>query len=109
MPNLLYQSDLTDVEWGVLKPLIPEPKPGGRPSSWSRRAVLNGIFYLLRSGCSWRMMPREYPPWQTLYRYFRVWQKDGLWESINARLREQLRLASGRQSTPSAHAFSGHY
>ena len=97
----LYQSDLSDDEWRFLRPLIPKPKHGGRPVSWSRRSVLDGIFYLLRSGCTWRMMPREYPPWQTLYRYFRAWQHSGVWEEINARLRERLRVAAGRNSTPS--------
>ncbi|HVF85177.1 MAG TPA: IS5 family transposase [Abditibacteriaceae bacterium] len=102
MQKMAYECDLSDVEWGFLKPLVPEPKPGGRPPSWSRRAILNGIFYLLRSGCPWRMMPREYPPWQTLYRYFRAWQQSNVWEKINTCLREQLRLASGKQRTPSA-------
>src|SRR4028118_1362986 len=87
---------------GLLKLLVPKPKAGGRPPSWSRRALLDGIFYLLRTGCPWRMVPREYPPWQTLYRYFRAWQQGGIWEKINAVLRERLRRASGRQSTPSA-------
>src|SRR4028118_77114 len=102
MPKPLYQSDLSDKEWRFLRALIPKPKLSGRPASWSRRSIINGIFYLLRSGCTWRMMPREYPPWQTLYRYFRAWQKDGVWEHINAVLRERLRRASGKNSTPSA-------
>jgi transposase len=102
MQNMLYESDLSDVEWSFLEPLVPLPKPGGRPTSWSRRAIVDGIFYLLRSGCPWRMMPREYPPWQTLYRYFCAWQKLGVWENINTCLREQLRLALGKHSTPSA-------
>ncbi len=101
MNNTLYDSDLTDVEWSFLEPLVPLPKPGGRPASWTRRAILDGIFYLLRSGCTWRMMPHEYPPWQTLYRYFRAWQQSDVWENINTRLREYLRMASGRKSSPS--------
>jgi putative transposase len=101
MPKPLYQSDLSDKEWRFVRPLVPKPKPGGRPTCWSRRSLLNGIFYLLRSGCTWRMMPREYPPWQTLYRYFRAWQHSGVWERINARLRERLRVAAGKNSTPS--------
>jgi len=101
MRKTRYQSDLNDTEWGIVKPLIPKPKHGGRPVSWSRRSLLNGIFYLLRSGCTWRMMPHEYPPWQTLYRYFRAWQQCGVWERINTRLRERLRVAAGRSSTPS--------
>src|SRR4028119_1684979 len=101
MPKPLYQSDLTNKEWRFVRPLIPKPKPGGRPTCWSRRSLLNGIFYLLRSGCTWRMMPREYPPWQTLYRYFRAWQHSGVWEKINARLRGRLRVAAGKSRTPS--------
>src|SRR4028119_1633923 len=102
MENMLNLSDLTDAEWTFLEPLVPPPKPGGRPPSWTRRSILNAIFYLVRSGCVWRLLPREYPPWQTIYRYFRAWQRDGSWELINAVLREQVRLASGRDSTPSA-------
>ena len=102
MRKVLYQSDLSDDEWRVLRPLLPKPKHRGRPVSWSPRSVLNGIFYLLRTGCCWRMMPREYPPWQTIYRYFRAWQATGVWEKINAILRERLRRASGKNSTPSA-------
>ncbi len=99
---MTYEINLSDAEWSHLKDLVPGPKPGGRPASWSRRSVINGIFYLLRSGCHWRMMPREYPPWQTIYRYFRAWQTTGVWERINAVLRERLRRACGRHSTPSA-------
>ncbi|HEX8236291.1 MAG TPA: IS5 family transposase [Abditibacteriaceae bacterium] len=101
MPQITYEINLSDAEWSHLKHLIPGPKPGGRPASWCRRSILNGIFYLLRSGCHWRMMPREYPPWQTIYRYFRAWQATGVWEKINAILRERLRRASGRHSTSS--------
>src|SRR4028119_1982870 len=102
MRKVLYQSDLSDAEWRVLRPLLPKPKHLGRPVAWNRRLVLNGLVYLLPTGFCWRMVPREYPPWQTLYRYFRAWQENGVWEKINARLRERLRLASGRKSSPSA-------
>ncbi len=102
MQDVVYQSDLSDVEWSFLQSLVPEPKTGGRPTSWSRRSVLNGLFYLLRSGCPWRMIPREYPPWQTLYRYFRAWQESHVWESINTCLREHLRIGAGRKRSPSA-------
>ncbi len=102
MQNVVYQSDLSDVEWSFLQSLVPEPKTGGRPTSWSRRSVLNGLFYLLRSGCPWRMIPREYPPWQTLYRYFRAWHENHVWESINTCLREHLRIDAGRKPSPSA-------
>jgi len=65
-----YPSDLTDEEWTLLKPLIPPAKPGGRPRHWEMREILNAIFYVLRSGCAWRMLPRDFPPWQTVYDYF---------------------------------------
>jgi putative transposase len=99
MENVLYPSDLTDAEWSFLEPLVPPPKSGGRPASWSRRAILNAIFYLVRGGCAWRLLPREYPPWQTVYGYFRAWKEDGIWDSINTALREQVRVAAGRHST----------
>ena len=102
MEEVLYPSDLTDAEWTFLEPLVPPPKPGGRPPSWNRRSLLNAIFYLVRGGCAWRMLPRDYPPWQTVYRYFRAWREDGVWDSVNAALREQVRVAAGRHSTPSA-------
>ena len=102
MEKVLYPSDLTEAEWTFLEPLVPPPKPGGRPPSWSRRSLLNAIFYLVRGGCAWRMLPREYPPWQTVYRYFRAWKEGGVWDSINAALREQVRVVAGRHSTPSA-------
>lgn len=91
----------------VLEPFVPAPKPGGRTASWSRRALFDGLFYLLRSGClrsgyCWRMIPRQYPPWQTLYRYFREWKESRIWESINTCLRERLRLNAGKNLTPSA-------
>src|SRR5687767_10713976 len=66
----LYPSDLSDHEWEILAPLIPPAKPGGRPRKWPMRKVLNATFYLLRSGCQWRMLPREFPPWSIVHHYF---------------------------------------
>lgn len=97
-----YPSDLSDAEWETLKPLIPKAKPGGRPRTTNMRAVLNAIFYILRGGCVWRMLPHDYPPWKTVYHYFRQWRIDGVWEQINEALRIQLRKANGREAEPSA-------
>lgn len=98
----IYPSDLTDQEWTLLAPLIPLGKPGGRPRTIDMRAVLNGIFYVLRSGCAWRMLPREYPPRSTVYGYFARFRDEGVWEQIMTTLRERCRMQAGREPTPSA-------
>src|SRR5689334_11731978 len=96
-----YASDLSDQEWAILEPLIPSAKPGGRPRSVEMRQILNGIFYLLRSGCAWRLLPHDYPAWSTVYDYFRKWRNAGVWEQIVTTLRERLRVQAGRKATPS--------
>ena len=98
----LYPSDLTDEEWALLEPLIPPEKPGGRPREVDMRAVLNGIFYVLRAGCAWRMIPREYPPKSTVYAYFARFRDEGVWEHIMTALRECCRVQAGREASPSA-------
>lgn len=97
-----YPSDLNDSEWQIIEPLIPEEKPGGRPRTVDMREIMNGIFYINRGGCGWRMMPHEYPPWQTVYGYYNDWRKDGTWEMMNEELRKQVREAEGRDPEPSA-------
>lgn len=97
-----YPSDLSDGEWDLLEPLIPPAKPGGRPRQTDMREVLNGILYVLRSGCAWRMLPHDLPPWQTVYDYFRMWRQDGTWQRIHDTLRRQVRLQVGREEEPSA-------
>ena len=97
-----YASDLSDQEWAILEPLIPTAKPGGRPRSVDMRQILNGILYMLRSGCAWRLLPHDYPAWSTVYDYFRKWRNAGIWEQIVRTLRERLRVQDGRQATPSA-------
>ena len=97
-----YSSELSDAEWQYLEPLLPPPKATGRPRQWELRLILNAIFYLLRSGCAWRLLPRHYPPWPTVHDYYRRWRKDGTWERIHGQLRQQLRQQMGRQATPSA-------
>jgi putative transposase len=96
-----YPSDLSDAEWQLLEPLLPAPKATGRPRHWDLRLLLNGIFYLVRSGCAWRLLPSEYPPWSTVHRYYRRFRRDGTWEQIHTQLREQVRVATGREATPS--------
>jgi putative transposase len=97
-----YPTDLTDDEWRLLEPLIPPAMAGGRPRSADAREVVNAIRYLLRSGCAWRLLPREFPPWPTVYAYFRRWQADGTWERSAGVLRRELRAALGRRPEPSA-------
>ena len=97
-----YPSDLTDAQWEELAPLVPSAKRGGRPRTVDMREVINGILYVLRSGCTWRMMPHDLPPWSTEWGYFRRWRKDGTWERIHDALRPRVREAEGREPTPSA-------
>jgi putative transposase len=97
-----YPSDLSDTEWQILKPLLPSQSGPGRPRTRDLREILNAIFYVLRSGCAWRMMPRDFPPFQTAYYYFRKWRRDGTWEKIHETLRDRLRIQEGREVSPSA-------
>lgn len=97
-----YNSDVTDVEWVLLEPLIPPEKPGGRHRSVDIREVVNAIFYVLRTGCAWRLLPHDFPPWQTVYGYFRAWRKTGVWEQMNAALREAVREQEEHEAEPSA-------
>jgi putative transposase len=96
-----YPSDVTDEQWAVLEPLIP-PSHGGHPREVDIRRVVNGIFYRNRAGCQWRMLPKDFPPWGTVYYYFAKWRDDGTWKRLVDTLREQVRVAAGRQPTPSA-------
>ena len=97
-----YPTDLTDAEWTILEPLIPKAKPGGRPRSVDMREIINAVFYVLRGGIAWRMLPHDLPPWKTVYHYFRAWRMEGVWEEMNETLHEQLRVRHGRDRTPSA-------
>jgi putative transposase len=97
-----YSTDLSNEEWQIIRPLVPEAKPGGRPRAHETRELLNAIFYVLRGGCAWRLLPHDFLPWQTAYHYFRQWRLDGTWQTIHAALRRRMRLSLGREPTPSA-------
>src|SRR3954465_7032451 len=92
--RLPYDTDLTDSEWEHLKPLVPKVKPGGRPPIHSRREILNGIFYAVRSGCAWKLLPHDLPPWRTVYHYFWSWRRNGIWQTIHDSIRESVRKAA---------------
>ena len=100
--NQLYPTDLTDRQWDCIKEWIPAAKSGGRPRTLEMRAVINAILYIVVSGCQWRLLPREYPVWQSVYSYFRQWSKDGTWQRIHDRLRAQVRQRAGRHKHPTA-------
>jgi len=94
-------SDLTRTQWGRLKPLLPDTKPGGRTREGDLREILNGIFSICCGGCGWRMMPKNLPPWSTCYDYFRKWRNAGVWSKDNDTLRTQVRHQDGRKKSPS--------
>lgn len=96
-----YPSDVTDGQWRLIAPSIPPPKPGGRPREVNVREVVNAILYVVRTGCSWRQLPHDFPPWQTAYYYYRCYQRNGTWRKIHDRLRGQVRRRAGKTPTPS--------
>ena len=97
-----YQTDLTDAEWRVIAPHLPKPCATGRPRAWPMREIINGIFYVMRAGCPWRLLPNDLPPWGTIYRWFAVWRDDGRFERINLALVMADRERVGRDASPSA-------
>ena len=100
-----YQSDLKDQEWKWLKRFLPQPSTmgtRGRPQEWPLREIVNALLYLLRTGCQWRMLPHDLPPWQTVYYHHRKWRLNGIWKKINHLLHRQVRQQAGREATPSA-------
>ena len=96
-----YPSDVTDGQWRLIEPSIPPPGWGGRPRAHDMREVVNAMLYVVRTGCSWRQVPHDFPPWETVYRYFRRFQQDGTWERIHDGLRARVRRKAGRKPTPS--------
>jgi transposase len=97
-----YQSDLSDEEWEVLKPYLPVPQAPGRPRLHPLREILNAVFYVVRGGCAWRLLPHDFPPRKTVYHYFRAWRIDGTWERLHESLRKRTRVRLGRDPQPSA-------
>ena len=97
-----YQTDLSDAEWSYIEPHLPTPKAPGRPRVHPLREILDAIFYILRSGCAWRLLPHDFPPWKTIHHYFRTWRIDGTWERVHAALRKRLRVRMDRDPEPSA-------
>jgi putative transposase len=91
-----YPSDLSDAEWTILRPLLPQPKGFGHPVEVDFREILNGIFYVQRTGCQWEMLPHDLPPYSTVYRYFQKWQRKGIWQQMHDQVRGQLRKQLGR-------------
>ena len=102
MDRAAYSTDLTDAEWEILAPLFPPPATTGRPRKWSFREILNSIFYAVRGGQAWRLMPHDLLPWKTANFYHRVWRLQGFWERLHTTLREQVRVKAGHDPTPSA-------
>ena len=97
-----YPGDLTDEQWALLAPLLPLAKPGGRPRSVDLREVANAMLYLLRTGCPWRSLPHDLPPWGTVWAYFRRWRDDGTLDLLHDALRARARTEAGRDPDPSA-------
>ena len=102
MTQTRYLTDLTDHEWAAVESFLPAVKTAGRPRIHSQREILNAIFYIVRGGCAWRLLPRDMPPWKTVYHYFRLWRKDGTWLKLHSLIRGALRLKLGREAQPSA-------
>ncbi len=97
-----YSTDLNDSEWAILAPLIPAAKCGGHPRTTDMPEVCNAIYYHLKTGCQWDMLPGDFPPSSTVYSYYRKWQKRGIWEQMNHTLRDQVRQKMGKSTQPTA-------
>lgn len=102
MKRPAYPTDLSDAQWALISDLIPPAKTGGRKRTTDIREVLDAIFYLLRTGCGWRLLPHDFPAWGTVHYYYWVWRKDGTWQKIHDTLRAKVRQAAGKEETPSA-------
>ena len=102
MARIAYPSDLTDAQWRLIVKRIPPAKDGGRHRSVNMREVINGILYLVRTGCSWRQLPHDFPPWGTVHWYYRCFRLDGTWQKIHDALRDKVRVSVGRKKSPSA-------
>jgi len=107
MQSRCYPSDLSDSQWTLVAPHIPSAKSGGRPRTTDVRAVLDGIIYLLRTGCQWRQLPSDFPPWPTVHSYFRAWRIGGVWVLLHHALYPLARLAAGRKPHPTIAIMDG--
>jgi putative transposase len=101
----LYPTDLSDREWALIQHLVPAAKPGGRPEPYPKREILDAIFYILRGGCAWRLLPHDFPPWQIVYQYFWRWRNDGTWQRMHDLRRGDVRVAAGKRRQPSAESL----
>ena len=102
MTRKAYPSDVNDAHWRIIKPLLPSSKTIGRPREVELREIINGIFYVLHEGCTWRALPHDLPPWQTVYNYFRHWQRLGFWQKIHTQLRHQVGESVNKKEAPTA-------
>ena len=96
-----YDSDLTDAQWEALQPLLPSPSKRGRPPT-DRRLIVDALLYIAKAGIQWRLLPHDFPAWQTVYHVFRKWTRDPTWEAVNARLRAMVRNSAGKRCRPTA-------
>ena len=97
-----YETDLSDAEWAQVQRVIPAPRPGGRPAKYPRREIVNALLYVTRTGCQWRLLPKDFPPWRIVYWYFMAWKKDGTFDRLPELIRGDPRAAHGRHRRPSA-------
>ncbi len=96
----VYPSDITDEQWDAIRDMIPCARRGGRPRKINIRIIINAVLYLNKNGCTWRSLPVNFPPWQTVYDYFRKWIHEGVWRRIHDRLRNRLRVSKGKKKSP---------
>lgn len=96
-----YETDLTDEQWSILEPLVPPVRTGGRHAKYTRRDIINGVLYSLRTGCAWRHLPHDLPPWRSVYNYYWTWRREGTWTRMHDTLRGDLRQALGHEREPS--------
>ena len=101
-PRRSYPTDVSDREWALIQHLAPAGKPDGRPETYLKREILDAIFYILRGGCAWRLLPHDFPHWQMVSQYFWRWRKDGTWQHMHDLLRGDVLVAAGTQRQPSA-------
>lgn len=102
MNRKAYSTDLSDAEWQVLEPLLPKRFRYGRPPKWTLREIIDGMLYILRTGSQWHNLPHDFPPYKTVFDYYRRWRRSGVWEQVHTTLRERLRIALGKGAQPSA-------